>query len=44
VSALAALLLPPRLGVTLSMAAVGLGAGVPVVYSYLAWRREMAGR
>ncbi|HET7233420.1 MAG TPA: SdpI family protein [Longimicrobium sp.] len=44
VSALAALLLPPRLGVTLSMAAVTLGAAVPVVYSYIAWRRETAGR
>jgi uncharacterized membrane protein len=44
VSVLAALALPRAPGVWVAMAAVGLGAVVPVVYSYLAWRREAAGR
>jgi len=44
VSVLAALALPRALGVWVAMAAVGLGALVPVVYSYAAWRRETAGR
>jgi len=44
VSVLAALALPKALGVWVAMGAVGLGALVPVVYSYAAWRRETAGR
>jgi uncharacterized membrane protein len=44
VSVLAALALPRAPGVWVAMAAVGLGAMVPVAYSYVAWRREAAGR
>lgn len=44
VTALAALVLPDAPGVWVSMVAVGVGAGVPVIYSYLVWRREAAGR
>ncbi len=40
VSLLAALLLPGSVGVTVALTAVGAGAAVPVVYSYLAWRRD----
>lgn len=44
VSLLAALLLPAPVSVSVALTAVAAGSVVPVVYSYLAWRREAAGR
>ncbi|HYH81649.1 MAG TPA: SdpI family protein, partial [Longimicrobium sp.] len=44
VSVLAAVLLPEALGVNVAIAAVLAGSLVPAVFSYLAWRREAAGR
>ena len=42
VSILAGLVLPGPAGVSVSLAAVTAGAILPVVYSYLIWRREAA--
>jgi len=45
VSVLAGVALPMEPGVWVAMAAVGLGALAPVIYSYVVWRREAtAGR
>jgi uncharacterized membrane protein len=44
VSLLAALFLPEALGVGVAMSAVLAGSLVPVVFSYVAWRREASGR
>jgi uncharacterized membrane protein len=44
VGTLAALLLRPPLSFYVAMVAMGIGGMVPVVYSYLVWKRESAGR
>lgn len=44
VATLAALLLPPSASAFVTIAALGVGGLVPVVYSYVAWKREHAGR
>jgi uncharacterized membrane protein len=44
VATLASLLLQPPASVFVTMAALGVGGLVPVVYSYVIWKREHAGR
>lgn len=44
VGTLAALLLAPAASFYVAMAAMGVGGLVPVVYSYVVWKRETAGR
>jgi immunity protein, SdpI family len=44
VAALAALLLPDPVRTWVAMAALGTASLIPVVYSYLVWRREGSGR